>query len=151
MRRWIASSGSCPVAASDTTQTSVRVLRSSPGRVHSVPKIVSVAVSMNLRIIGSSYVVLFDFSTYASPRSLRRISLPFRYASESGMSVSLFVSRLFGQSPVRQSPVWSVACSSVACSSVACWSVDGHKDAVTNLAVEGLGEMALAKGVLDEQ
>ncbi len=54
MRRWIASSSSRAVAASEITHTSVRVLRSSPGRVHSVPNTASVATSMNVRITGSA-------------------------------------------------------------------------------------------------
>ena len=41
------------VAASEITQMRVRVLRSMPGRVHSVPNTASVATSMNLRIMGS--------------------------------------------------------------------------------------------------
>src|SRR6266850_1581054 len=88
MRRWMRSSGSRPVAASETTHTRVRVLRSSPGRVQSAPKTFSVATSMNVRMTGSLYVVAFTRSTYLSPSSWRRISLPFRWSSLSAMFVS---------------------------------------------------------------
>ena len=53
MRRWMASSGVRAVAASETTQMSVRVFKSRPGRVHSAPKTVSVATSMNFFMMGS--------------------------------------------------------------------------------------------------
>ena len=59
MRRWMASSSWRPVDTSDTTVTSVRVLRSMPGRVQIAPKTVSVARSMNFRVWGSPYTVLF--------------------------------------------------------------------------------------------
>ncbi len=54
MRTWMASSGKRPVAASVMTQTSVRVFRSRPGRVHNAPKTVSVATSMNFFMTGSA-------------------------------------------------------------------------------------------------
>src|SRR5438093_1034885 len=67
MRRWMASSGVRAVAASETTQISVRVLRSSPARVHSAPKTVSVARSMNFFMIGSAYAVWFTRSDAPGP------------------------------------------------------------------------------------
>src|SRR6266508_157976 len=67
----MASSGSRPVAASETTQTSVRVLRSRPGRVQRAPNTVSVATSMNFRMTGSLYVVLL-----LAPRADRRRPFP---------------------------------------------------------------------------
>jgi hypothetical protein len=42
-----------PLTASETTQMSVRVLKSRPGRAHSAPNTVSVATSMNFFITGS--------------------------------------------------------------------------------------------------
>src|SRR5690348_13036009 len=89
MRRWIRSSGSRPVAASETTHTRVRVLRSRPGRAHSAPNTFSVATSMNVRMIGSWYVEAFTRSTYLSPSSWRRISLPFLCSSLSAIAFSL--------------------------------------------------------------
>jgi hypothetical protein len=71
IRRWIAGSGYRPVAASVTTHTSVRVLRSRPGRVQSAPNTVSVATSMNVFMMGSPYTPRFTRSTYSSPRSCR--------------------------------------------------------------------------------
>jgi len=62
-RRWMASSGYRPVAASVTTHTSVRVLRSRPGRVQSAPNTVSVATSMNVFMMGSPYTPRFTRST----------------------------------------------------------------------------------------
>jgi hypothetical protein len=50
----MASSGSRPVAASETSVTRVRVFRSRPGRVQIVPKTVSAARSMNFFMRGSA-------------------------------------------------------------------------------------------------
>jgi hypothetical protein len=59
----MASSGVRAVAASDTTQIKVRVLRSNPGRVQRAPKTVSVATSMNFFMRGSLYAVWLTRST----------------------------------------------------------------------------------------